>query len=287
MVERNGTLGTAGGRPDQLCCVSVNKVFDSARDKDCLEDLRVHLSDFAQEIVDRATSVRCTDVEVINTNISIETVPFNRGFYQVTVRYYFCVTLECCLGGGRVQEVKGLCAFDKKLILYGSEKNVSVFKSDPEESGFCQEESKLRCDSSPTLPSVVVEVADPIALDTKLVERRRPFGNCCICIDAIPDIIRQAFEGTFVDGVGAQNVYVTIGMFSVIRMERKVQLVLPTSNFCLPDKESRPVNTDDPCSIFGKMQFPLSEFYPYAENQLSNNRRNDNGVNPDRGCGCK
>ena len=51
MVERNGTLGTAGGRPDQLCCVSVNKVFDSARDKDCLEDLRVHLSDFAQEIV--------------------------------------------------------------------------------------------------------------------------------------------------------------------------------------------------------------------------------------------
>ncbi len=284
MVERNGTGGASGGRPEQMCCVSVNKVFDSARDKDCLEDIRVHLSDFAQEIVDRATAVRCKNVEVINTSISIETVPFNRGFYQVTVRYYFCVTLECCVGGGRVQEVKGLCAFDKKLILFGSEKNVSVFKSDPDDNSFCQPEGKLRCDTAPTLPTVVVEVADPIALDTKLIERKRPFGNCCICIDAIPDIVRANFDGNFVDGVGVQNVYVTIGMFSVIRMERKVQLVLPTCNFCLPEKDSRPINNDDPCSIFGKMQFPLSEFYPYAEDQIPASRRDQDG---NRGCGCK
>ena len=96
----NSPLGGLGGRNDQLCCVSVNKIFDSARDKDCLEDLRVHLCDRAQEIVDRATAVRCSDVEVIYTSISIDSVPFNRGFYQVTIRYYFCVTLVCCVCGG-------------------------------------------------------------------------------------------------------------------------------------------------------------------------------------------
>lgn len=295
MVERNGSLGGLCGKQEQLCCISVNKVFDSARDKDCLEDLRVHLSDMAQEVVDRATAVRCKDVDVINTNISIESVPFNRGFYQVTVRYYFCVTLECCVGGGRVQVVKGLCAFDKKIILFGSEKNVSVFKSDPDDNSFCFDDKDLRCDSAPTLPTVVVEVAEPIALDTKLVERHRKFGNCCMCIDAIPDAIRSRFEGTFVDDVGANNVFVTIGLFSVIRMERKVQLVLPACNFCLPDKDSRPINNDDPCSIFGKMQFPLAEFFPYAEDQIPASVRGSNDQNRgdkgdrndrnDRGCG--
>lgn len=289
MVERNGPLGgLCGGKQESLCCISVNKVFDSARDKDCLEDLRVYLCDQAQEVVDRATAVRCKSADVINTGISIDTVPFNRGFYSVTVRYYFCVTLECCVGGGRVQEVKGLCAFDKKIVLYGSEKNVSVFKSDPDENGFCFDEGDLKCDTAPTLPSVVVEVAEPIALDTKLVERLRPFGNCCMCVDAIPEPIRNLFEGFFVDGVGVNNVYVTLGVFSVIRMERRVQLMLPTCNFCLPEKDSRPINNDDPCSIFGKMQFPLGEFYPYAEEQIPNrpDRGPDRGGRDNRDCGC-
>ena len=104
-----------------------------------------------------------------------------------------------------------------------------------------------------------------------------------MCIDAIPEPIRSRFDGDFVDGVGMNNVYVTIGVFSVIRMERKVQLMLPACHFCLPDKDSKPCNNDDPCSIFGKMQFPVGEFYPYAEDQFGNYERNQarNG-----GCGC-
>lgn len=288
MNERNGSLGGQGfANKEQLCCISVDKVFDSARDKDCLEDVRVHLCDMAQEVVDRASAVRCKSVEVINTNINIEPVPFNKGFYQVTVRYYFCVTLEACGCGGRVQEVKGLAAFDKKIILYGSEKNVSVFTSDPENNSFCFDERDLRCDTEPTLPTVVVEVASPICLDSKVVERTRRFGNCCMCIDAIPEPIRSRFDGDFVDGVGMNNVYVTIGVFSVIRMERKVQLMLPACHFCLPDKDSKPCNNDDPCSIFGKMQFPLGEFYPYADECRGTNDRcvhgNKNGC-CDKGC---
>lgn len=281
MVERNSPLGGLCGKPDQLTCISVNKIFDSTRDKDCLEDIRVFLCDHAQEVIDRASAVRCKNVEVINVNISVETVPFNRGFFQVTIRYFFCVTLEACIHNGRICEVQGLCVFDKKVILFGSEKNVSVFTSDPEKDGFCTRPSELKCDSEPTLPTVVVEVAAPIALDVKLVDRCKPFGHCCINPEAIPDRIRARFDGNFVDGVGSNAVFVTIGVFSVIRMERPVQLVLPAANFCLPEKEVRPSEAGDACSIFSKMPFPMGEFFPFSEGPgpISNSDRNDN-----RGC---
>ena len=262
-------LGGLCGKPEQLCCVSVNKIFDSARDKDCLEDLRVQLCDRAQEVVDRATAVRCTDVEVIYANISLDTVPFNRGFYQVTIRYFFCVTLECCVCNGHSQIVKGLCAFDKKIVLYGSEKNVSVFQSDPDNDGFCVDPCKLKCNETSTLPTVTLEVASPICLDVKVKDKCCHFGHCCMNADNIPERVRARFDGEFLDGIGTNAVYVSIGLFSVVRMERTVQLVLPAAHFVLPEKDSTPANdSSDPCSVFGKMNFPVSEFYPYAEGNL-------------------
>ena len=252
------------GRQDQLCCVTVNKIFDSAKDKDCLEDLRVILCDHAQEVVDRATAVRCTDISVMQTNISLDTVPFNRGFYQVTIRFFFCVTLECCMCGGRSQCVKGLCAFDKKVILYGSEKNVSIFHSDPENDGFCLDPATIRCNKDSTLPVVTVEVASPICLDVKVRDRCHPFGNSCMTADAIPESVRAHFDGDFADGLGTSDVYISVGLFSVTRMERPVQLIIPAKCFYLPDKDSSPATGTDPCSVFGKLNFPLSEFYPYA-----------------------
>jgi hypothetical protein len=51
-------------------------------------------------------------------------------------------------------------------------------------------------------------------------------------------------------------------------MERRVQLMLPATSFCLPEKDSKPCGSDDPCSIFGKMQFPINEFYPYADERI-------------------
>lgn len=265
------------GKQDPLCCVTVNKIFDSAKDKDCLEDLRVYLCDRAQEVVDHATAVRCTDVDVIATNISLDTVPFNRGFYQVTIRYFFCVKLECCICGGRSQIVKGLCAFDKKIVLYGSEKNVSVFQSDPDSNGFCTDPCKLKCNETSTLPTVTLEVAAPICLDVKVKEKNCCFGHCCLSADTIPEHVRGRFqeEGEFLEGVGSKSVYVSIGLFSVIRMERPVQLIMPAAHFSLPDKDSSPANdSSDPCSVFGKMNFPMGEFFPYVEE--NNGRRENN-----------
>lgn len=286
MVDKN-QFGC--GRGNELCCINVNKIFDSARDKECLEDLRVYLNGEAQEMLDHSSSVRAKNVEVIATNIHLENVPFNRGFYQVNVRFFFCVTLEACVFNGMVKELQGLAVHDKKIILFGSEKNVSVFTSDPEQNTFCPSYDELKCNSQSTLPVAVVEVAQPMCLDAKIVERHRPFGNCCCGVDSVPDNVVEKFGTPFVDGIGNNRLFVTIGMFTVVRLERPVQLLVQANGYCIPDKDSTPANChNDPCDIFGKLNFPFGEFFPYALNPNGENRDGDGGcreVKKDHSCG--
>ena len=288
MVERNGPPlggGLCNKPSEPLCCISVNRIFDSVRDKDCLEDLRVFLSAAAQEAADRATAVRTLAVDVIDTAIHVEPVPFNKGYFQVTIRFYFCITLEFCLCGGRTQIVKGLAAFDKKAILFGSEKNVSVYTSDPQDDGFCRVPGELKCEPQSSLPGVVCEVAPPICLDTKIVERCCNRGcNCCLTADSIPENICGNFDGGFVDDAGVHQVLVTLGMFTVIRMERPVQLLIPACHYCIPEKESNPCETCDTCSIFGKMPFPLNEFFPFTDS-ARNEQRGDQRSGREQGQG--
>lgn len=49
----------------EAVCIHTDKIYDSCRDKDCLENIRVYLTERGQEIVDRAINVKCTKAEVI------------------------------------------------------------------------------------------------------------------------------------------------------------------------------------------------------------------------------
>ena len=77
----------------EAVCVHTDKIYDSCRDKDCLENVRVYLTSCGQDIVDRAINVKCTRAEVIWVFTDIEAVPFNRGFYSVDLKYFFKITL--------------------------------------------------------------------------------------------------------------------------------------------------------------------------------------------------
>lgn len=46
-------------------CIHTDKIYDSCRDKDCLENIRVYLTSCGQEVVDRAINVKVTRAEVI------------------------------------------------------------------------------------------------------------------------------------------------------------------------------------------------------------------------------
>ena len=144
----------------ETVCIDCNKIMDSCRDKDCLEDLKVFLTDYAQEIVDKATNIRCKDAEIIWVHVSVEPVPFNRGFYQIDIRFFFKLSFEACVCLGKSQEVEGIAVFDKSVILFGSEGNVNIFRSDPASNSFCFLPNFDHEAVRNNLPIAVVEAVD-------------------------------------------------------------------------------------------------------------------------------
>lgn len=67
--------------------------------------------------------------ELLYTYIDVEPVVFNRGFYTVDMRYFYRVTLNAYCNCPRPVEVEGLCVFDKRVILFGSEGSAKIFSS--------------------------------------------------------------------------------------------------------------------------------------------------------------
>ena len=117
--------------------IEANRILDSCRDKDCFEDVKVLLTDFGNEVLEHTTNIRAKSACITWTYIGIDPVRFNRGFYTVTIKFYVKITFEACLCGGRSQEFDGVAVLEKKVILYGSESNVSVFKSSADVSDYC------------------------------------------------------------------------------------------------------------------------------------------------------
>lgn len=79
--------------------IDVNRILDSCRDKDCFEDVRVYLTEFGQEVIDRSGSVRTKCAKIVGSNISVTPLTFNRGFYQVNIRIFVKIVAESCLCG--------------------------------------------------------------------------------------------------------------------------------------------------------------------------------------------
>lgn len=252
----------------EAVCIDAFRVYDSCGDKDCIEDLQVYFTDQAQMMIDKANNVRIKDVDVITVYIDLEPVPFHRGFYSVDMTFFFEVELEAFMAPAAMPMcIKGLSIFDKRAILYGSEGNVKVFSSD-----FCMDDSDIQNAPSKNLPKASVQVAKPIGLHATLKERCKPCTPCC----RIPKPINTRFGGEF-SPEGEKNVFVTIGVFTIVQIERSVQMLIPAYDFCVPEKECV-TSSDDPCEMFSRIDFPTEEFFPPKVTDLDDENR---------GCGCK
>ena len=239
----------------EAVCIDTRKIFDSCKDKDCIEDLRFYPTQDSQCAIDRAVSIKAGKAELIYVYIDVEPIGFNRGFYTVDVRYYYRVTADAFVGAVRPVEISGLCAFDKRVILFGSESSAKVFSSCLDEGPDAQ---MRRC----SVPTAVVEAVDPIVLNMKLVD----VCEChpCDCeLTEIPPCICACFCSDLCFGNQGKRVYVSLGQFSIIRLERDTQLLMPIYDYCLPEKECTcGGNEDDPCEIFRHVKFPVDEFFP-------------------------
>lgn len=260
-------------------CIDTHRVLDSCRDRDCFENTRVYLTSFGEEIIANATNVRARSAKVMWAFVGVDEVPFNCGFYQVTVRYYVLIELEACLGIGRSQMFKGLSVLEKEVILYGGEGNLTTFSSNPENS-FCSCNQDNRGTNAPI---AIVETVEPIILGTKVKEKE---CGCCSCANEfnadIPSSLIGCLDGDISTANDATRLYISFGMFSVIRIERPAQLLIQATDYSVPDKECvAATNDEDPCSVFRNMAFPTSRF---KVTTVSNINENNNRPNNKGGC---
>ena len=247
-------------------CVHTDKVYDSCKDKDCIEDARVFLTACGQEIIDKAVNIKCRKAEIIWVFPDVEPVPFNRGYYTVDLKFFFKITLDAYLGVGKPTQVEGLASFDKKVILFGSEGSAKVFESRYSYDSFDEQLWKKT-----NMPKAVVEVVDPLCLGAKIVDINDKICCCNDDIDfsTIPECVCKIFDGNLVLGGEKKRVFVSIGLFSIVKIERNVQLLIPAYDFCVPQKECVTSSDDSPCELFEKIQFPFDEFFPPEKEECS------------------
>ena len=112
------------------------------------------------------------------------------------------------------------------------------------------------------------EAVDPIVLSVRMVECCD--SHCCECdICEIPESVCQCFNGDLAMGEENRRVLVTLGQFSIVRLERDSQLLMPVFDYCMPEKAcSSGGGSDDPCQLFQSIDFPVNEFFP--PNSVSN-----------------
>lgn len=270
-LASSGVLGT-NSQNDKSTCIDVNKIYDSAKDKECIEDLRVYLGPDGQEIIDNASNIRSKCAEILWASINVSDVAFNRGYFSVNIRYYFRLCFEACVMG-RAREFCGIAVYDKQVIMFGGEGNISVFTSNCINDNICA--SLPPSDFTQNVannPKVTLEAAQPIVLNVKLADRSWNCGCCCCSMDQIPENLCQSCNCTPIpEDMGAKCLYVTLGLFSLIKIERPVSLLINSAEYCIPSRESNVLSdaTSDPCEIFRNMSFPTCDFYPASNGAIS------------------
>lgn len=248
--------------------IHVRKITDACRDKDCIEDLRVYLTRNSQQLLDTAANVRVRQAELIHTYIDVEPVAFDRHHYCVDVTFFYRILADATMGTGRPVALCGLATFNKRVVLCGEDSKAHIFRSD------------TRIDSPDGLtrryanrPIAVVEVLDPMVLNSKVKE----LCDCRKdeCALQIPECVRCLYDDELVFTGDRRRLFVSLGQFSIVRLERDAQLVIPVLDYAIPTKEccDAPGCAEDPCEMFSRIPFPTQQF---TSNGCDNND-----------CGCK
>lgn len=209
--------------------IRVNRIFDSCSDKDCLSDIPAAI--VSGTLSPDINIVRSRAASVENVSISVEPIPFNKGFYSIDITFTFSLEI---LGYENSKSVpiilQGTAYASKNCILYGSESSVKTF-TDSETT--VSPAADASCGSG-NPPAASVSVLEPVILETR--------------------IDRSS---------SAPQIYVTLGLFSVIELSRPVTIMVPTLDYTIPQKQCC-TESDSPCEVFEKLKFPEEEFSPQS-----------------------
>ena len=237
--------------------IHTRKITDSCRDKDCIEDLRVFLTKTSQNTLDSSAGAKVRCAELLYTYIDVEPVAFDRNHYCVDATFYYRILADAVVGTCRPVTLSGLAVFSKRAVLCGEDSRAHIYTSN---TRLCGPDGITRV--SQNQPTAVVEVLDPMVLSSKVVD-------VCQCpretaVQQVPEGICNCFDEELVLSGEQRRLLVTLGQFSIIRLERDAQLVVPFLDYSIPTKEccDSAGCAEDPCELFSKIPFPAQAFAP-------------------------
>ena len=212
------------GNVREAVCISTQKIMDACRDQDCMEDLTVYLTQESQETLECATSVKARSAELLYAEVGVEPINYQDDYYCVSVQYYYRIIADAVLCAVRPAAIYGLATFNKRVTLFGGDEGARVFTS-------------TGATVSGELPEAVVEAIDPVILRARIQEVCQCHRPACSCQGtSLPQPVAEAFDDELVLSGQNRILTVTLGQFSLIRLERQTQLLIPSYDYCMPEK---------------------------------------------------
>ena len=224
------------------------------------------------EIIDPPDNAASVTIENLRVKkvivVDKEPNPFRNGFWDITLKYVFVYNLTFREADGQIIGcVKANSIFTKKVTLFGSIGTDIVISTDL----FKGDSDSFTMDSEP----FILAEAKAVALSAEL-----NFTNCCSC-----NSDSNASE--------PNEVFVTIGLFTIIKLFRIVNLTVQSRGFCIPE-QCQEVSALNPCDYFENLDFPMDIFAPPQKpeflagisNNIPNNNQSDNGNCGCSNCGC-
>ncbi len=235
--------------------IHTRKITDSCRDKDCIEDLRVYLTSGSQTILDNAAGAKVRCADLVYAAVEVEPVAFDRNHYCIDVTFYYRVLADATIGTCRPAALYGLAVFSKRAVLCGEESRAHIFTTD-------STDDNLSCQRT-QYPKAVVEALDPMILSSRVLEMNDSCPGDTAVIQ-IPAGVLALFDDELVLSGDRRRLFVSLGQFSIIRLERDAQIVVPFLDYSIPTKDccEIPGCAEDPCEMFSRIPFPAGQFAP-------------------------
>ena len=183
---------------------------------------------------------------------------FDRNHYCVDVTFYYRILADAVVGTCRPTTLCGLALFSKRAVLCGEDSRAHIFTSDAQH---CDTDGITKRGANH--PTAVVEVLDPMVLASKVTENCD--CSCCELAAQIPEYVQRMFDEELVTAQQQRRLFVTLGQFSIIRLERDAQIIVDVLDYAIPTKECSEACggcAEDPCEMFSRIPFPAQQFAP-------------------------
>ena len=253
MPDQTNSAGRPAPEARESIRIHTSRIEDACIDKDCIEDLRVYLTATSQQALEGAVNARARSAELLHVYIDVAPIAYNPGHFTADLSFFYRIGGEAMSGVTRPAPLEGLAVFTKRVVLFGGQTATKVFSS---------ADNDLLPDAlyQTHTPDCVVEAVDPMVLSSRVGEGAEGPGPV---IPEIPQAVRALFPEEPVPS-GGRLLFVSLGQFSTVRMERGTQLLVPALVQAMPDRSCSddPGTPDEPCDLFARVDFPTQAFYP-------------------------